>query len=174
MKKVTVSPENKNIKFIDDEHQIVALKSDVNKDVFNIISFVNKSAIKVTIPAFIKKIFASSFAYCNNLIKIEIPQNSELWSIDPKSFVSTSLKSLLIPRNVFYLGYSIFWRSSIRSIEFACDFLYNEFKISLFVDAVDLQVISFPNIHYIRFNLDKSNRVSDFIIFINPEAKIDI
>ena len=74
LKTVTISPSNKNFKYLDSKGQIIVGKSDKNKEIFSTIIFTNRDIEQATIPSCIKSIKSNAFEYCKQLDKIEIAE----------------------------------------------------------------------------------------------------
>ena len=108
LKTVTVSPLNKNFKYLDDNEQIIVGKSDKSKEVFDTIIFVNRNVKQVTIPNFIKYIKPYAFENCKELNTVEFLKDSELASIGSKSFINSTLKEITIPKSVTTIGNNAF------------------------------------------------------------------
>ena len=100
LKKVTISPDNPNFKYMDEKHQIIVGKSDKNSENFDVLVFANREINKVTIPSQIKRICSFSFDECQNLRTIGFSENSMLHSIGKKAFSSSLIRSLYIPASV--------------------------------------------------------------------------
>lgn len=97
IKKVTLSPGNRNFKYSDESHQIVLRKSDINSEVFDVLVFANRNIEKAVIPSYVKFISPEAFDRCNDIEYIEIPENSELVSFDSQSFSKCSIHEIFIP-----------------------------------------------------------------------------
>lgn len=86
LKSVTISPHNKHIKFLDDEHQIIATKSDINTENFDKIIYGQKDIKSVKIPNSSKHIASYPFYNCFLLEKVDISEDSELLTIGKCAF----------------------------------------------------------------------------------------
>lgn len=162
---------------MDDKQQVIVCKSDPNLNNFDAICFANSNIEKVTIPSYIKYIRSSAFSFCKQLKKIEIPENSELYSIGSYSFHSSSIQSLIIPKNIGIIDFYAFNDcSSIKCIEFTGDSLISKLD---FISSTDLQIISFPNLKELEFKISDdydsdSCRFKASIILISAGSLIRI
>ena len=78
LNKIIISP--KNGQFMMKEEKYLIGKNDPNKDEFDKLLFGCHDIDEISIPPNIKIISPSAFHNCSNLIKVEIPSNSNLQS----------------------------------------------------------------------------------------------
>lgn len=97
LKKVTISPNNPNFQYADDNQQIIIGKSDKN---FDVLFFASRKIKQATIPDNIKRISSYAFESCFKLESIEISEDSKLQFIGKNAFSYSSIKSLFIPSDV--------------------------------------------------------------------------
>lgn len=162
---VEISPKNDRFRFLDDKHQIIVSKSDLSNDNYDVICFACRSIQEVIIPSFIKEISSSAFSDCKKLIKIEISEKSELFSIGMNAFRSTSIENILIPRNINEIWYDVFVDCNVLEIiEFLGDYLYD--SSDLFCSLEKIKIISFPNIRKIRIKDEDVYHINDSKIFV--------
>lgn len=93
---VLISPENQNFSFIDENRKIIAGKTDLNRDVYDSLVYVDRSIEIIVFPPSIKHITSFVFASCRNLQTVTIPENSELRSISSFAFSNSSINCLKI------------------------------------------------------------------------------
>ena len=98
LKKISVSPMNNHFVFKEDKYLLG--KSDSNQDEFDILLFARRDIEEISIPSNIKIISSYAFANCDNLIKVEIPPNSNLQAIERYAFISTNINEIFIPPKV--------------------------------------------------------------------------
>lgn len=135
---VEIAKNNKNFILID--NSILLGKTDLKSDTFDVLSFANRDIQNVEIPSNIKIIGSYSFsessiesvsipplvthicegafAWCENLQKIEIQQNSKLEIIDKEAFENCSFQSILIPSSLTKIGVECFYGCRCQNIEF--------------------------------------------------------
>ena len=76
-------------------------KSDESEDEFDTFLFIRRDIKEFSIPSNIKTISSYAFECCDDLIKVEIPMNSNLQTIEHRSFSeSQKIKQIFIPSNV--------------------------------------------------------------------------
>lgn len=90
---------NNNIKYADENHNIIVGKSDINNPNFDVLIYVNKNLNTLTIPSYIKYIDSYIFDECDQLESVVIQENSELTYLND-CFSSSSFSSLTIPSTV--------------------------------------------------------------------------
>lgn len=132
LKKVTIIPTTKqqNISYCNDDESVIVGKTDVNKDEYDVLLFVNRDVKKVTIPPNIKQIasFAfnrsliesivippqitrigpGAFSGCFQLRRVEIAPDSSLQEIEDNVFQCCSIESIFIPPHVKRIGEEAF------------------------------------------------------------------
>lgn len=67
LNKIIISPLNKHFKYIDDQEQIVARKSDNKNEVYDDIIFASRNISSATIPKYVKHIRSHSFEDCTSI-----------------------------------------------------------------------------------------------------------
>lgn len=77
------------------------------------------------------------FSYCKNLKTVSLPDT--LKRIESGSFISTSIKSFIIPKNVEFMGDRVFQDSKIEEIRILSNNIF--FAEKAFVKMPDLKVI---------------------------------
>lgn len=161
-----IQKERQNIISLDDT--FIIGKSDVNKDIYDVLLFARRDVEKVTIPSFIKKIASYSFQFCSKLKSIEFPEDSKLETISKYAFSSSSVESIRIPQHVYKIEDHAFYDCRrLKRIEFTresqlkqiedCAFSYSSLtKISIpkhvvkigecaFSQCSHLEYVDFPN-----------------------------
>ena len=177
VKTVTISPLNKNYKYLDENHQVIIGKSSIKEKTFDTIVFANRDIKNVSIPRSIKFISASSFMNCKKLKRIDIPDDSEIESIGEKAFDSTSLDNFIFPRKICkYENEFLSSSTKIRYIEFLGDGFIDDENDSLFKELKKLVLVSFPNIQNlsIQFNQYIFHFPKEFSLFINHGVDVDL
>ena len=96
--KITISPFNGQFKI--EEGKYLIGKSDSNKDEFDNLLFGCRDIKEISIPSNIKIISSYAFECCYNLIKVEIPPNSNLHTIESNAFSESKIKEIFIPPKV--------------------------------------------------------------------------
>lgn len=165
LKNVELDVNNKYYKKYNEK--MIIGKSSTESDEFDVLVFVERDAINITIPSFIKHISSQSFSYsliqtisipsqikrihreafysCKNLNKIEIPLNSQLTNIEPYSFSYTSIKEIQIPNGVInFFNYAFSLCEELKKIEFQNDSNLKMIGSSSFDDA-DIKCIKIPS-----------------------------
>lgn len=100
LKNITISPLNKNIKYLDDDNKIIVRKSDPKEDVFDTIIFANRDIERAIIPNHIKYIKNVSFKNYKHLKTIEISEDSQIVTFPDDLFTHSSIEYLFIPKGV--------------------------------------------------------------------------
>ena len=120
LNKISLSSKNKNFSFVDNEHKMIAFKSDQNNENYDVLSFACRNIKKAKIPSNIKKINSFSFSRCMNLKTIELSEDSELFVINERAFSGSSIKNILIPKSVNKIGEFAFCGcNNLQTIEFS-------------------------------------------------------
>ena len=116
---VLLSPKNKRFSFIDDDKKMIAFKSDISKENFDVLEFACRNIKKAFIPSSIKQISSFSFSRCLFLRSIEFSKDSELYEINERAFSGSFLMHVFIPDNVRKIGEFAFCGCEIlQTIEF--------------------------------------------------------
>lgn len=120
LKEINVSPDNKKYKTY--ENKIIIGKSNINQNNYDELLFCNRDTKNITIPNFIKHIKSYSFEDCNQLQTLEIPEDSQLQTIEDNSFAISSIKNIKIPSQVIRIGKCAFFKcDQLQRIEFSPD-----------------------------------------------------
>ena len=104
--RINVSPLNDQFLYKEDKYLLG--KSDKNSDEFDILLFARYDIEEISIPSNIKIIDSYAFSHCNELTKIDIPQNSSLQTINKSTFSNLEIKKIFIPSNVSKIGSAAF------------------------------------------------------------------
>ena len=137
LKSIEVDPNNWKYSIYNDK--LIIGKSTKEQENFDILVFCVRDVKTVEIPDFIKiigpfafdcsdikylsipkgvtKISTSSFSSCENLQKIEIPEDSKLETIEGKAFSWASIESLTFPSNLIDLKEKWCYSSNITNIK---------------------------------------------------------
>lgn len=136
---MTLMPNNKHFISIDDT--MIVGKEDPNSDQFDVLIFFKSNVLdfkipknitkiapnavfssrirSVSIPSSLKKIGKNAFYGCIDLVKVEIPADSELQAIGSGAFNQTRIPSIWIPPTVVDIDDDVFLIChSLRIIEF--------------------------------------------------------
>lgn len=127
---ISVKVMAKNPKFMTLNYSAIIGKSDTKSDIYDTLMFVNRSATKVNLPSFIKKIgsyaFSEShiesieitehitkicegaFSDCRRLCNVTFSENSHLGIIEKFAFSNTTISSIKIPKKIKILTEGIF------------------------------------------------------------------
>lgn len=99
---IKISPENKNFKYLDKEHKIIAGKSKFSNN-FDVLIFACHDIKKAFIPSSIRFISPNCFYSCTNLVDVEFAKNSELQKIGNNAFLNTNINKIIIPSHVNFI-----------------------------------------------------------------------
>lgn len=157
LKYIQIIPkEQQNIIYYEDK--LILGKSDNENDEFDVLLFVRRDIENVTIPPNIKQIGSHAFSYspiknliipssvtkigedsffsCRNLIKVEIPQDSQLQFIGKGAFTFTNIESIFIPKNVTQIYEETFeFCDRLKRIDFAKDSELREIGENVFMNV---------------------------------------
>lgn len=141
---ISISPENPNFKYLDNEKKIIVGKTDPNNDIFDVIvRSCNDVSISV-IPSHIKRIDYCAFSNCYNLKNIKFEENSQIEHIGKFAFVGSSLENISIPSNVKIIEGSAFQRcDKLKTVFIPDDSKLHSFSEKLFFDS-GIETISIP------------------------------
>lgn len=89
---IILSPQNPHLTYIDNEHKIIAGKTDKNSPVFNIIFLACSDVKRAQIPSSIKHIANYAFERCNQLETLEFDQGTGIETLG--DFCFSGCKSL--------------------------------------------------------------------------------
>lgn len=127
--KIFKNEEKQNISFYNND--FILGKTNQKSDTFDILLFARRNIENAVIPSFITKISPNSFQNCSKLKSVKFSENSELKSIGNYSFSNSSIESIIIPKNVEFIGESAFYNTKLESIEFS-----KESKIKILNEGV--------------------------------------
>ena len=96
-----IQKNNVNIKYVD--NKILVGKSDVKKDVFDIILFGNRDINHIKIDSNIKRLCSFAFEHCSKLNKVDIDDDSQLKFIDENALSCTLISNFFVPLNVIQI-----------------------------------------------------------------------
>lgn len=99
---ITISKQNKNFSFLDDDHKILIGKSDQKSGDYDTILFACKDVKNVFIPKNIKHncIYSANKYNCTNISSFEFSNDSQLLTISKCAFLNSSIENLTIPSTV--------------------------------------------------------------------------
>ena len=118
LKKITVMQNNPN--FINYQDMFLLGKSDQQREVFDILFYVNSGFEVVVIPSFIKKIAPYAFNENKDLNFVQFSEDSELQIIEKYAFFNSSIKEIVIPSNVTRICECAFQNcTNLSRVEFA-------------------------------------------------------
>ena len=116
LKKITISPLNKNFMFIDDQYLLG--KTNIDQDNFDVLLFARRDIIEAIIPPYIKVIGPRSFDCCSNLNSIKFTKDSQLESIEEYAFSKClSLQNISFPDSLKYIKKYAFSSTIIEEIK---------------------------------------------------------
>lgn len=107
---ISLHPNNKRYKFLNNDKQIIISKSDIDNNEYDTLIFACRNIKKVFIPSTIKHISSSAFQHCQIRI-IEYDDNSQLETIGKKVFGYTKIKNIFIPAKLKHVDTD--WLSEI-------------------------------------------------------------
>lgn len=130
--------EKENIK---NYKEFVLGKSDIYKDLFDVILFVKPNVEKVIIPSFVRCISSHTFSNCIKLDNIEFENGSNLEIIGKCCFNKSNVETLVIPPHVTKIEENCFsFSNKLKAIEFSDN---SEIK------SIGNFVFSYSNIDYL-------------------------
>lgn len=154
LNEIIISPKNDNFSYIDNSHKIIACKSNINTNSYDILAFVFPDVRDVKIPESIKfigpnafnkghieKVFISknvhtigykAFCQCKSLKYIDFDNVSKLDNVSPHSFMFSSIRCIAFPRKLKKIEISTFIGcNNLNCVEFLADEIYfkNDFYI---------------------------------------------
>ena len=116
---ISISPDNKNFSFADEEHKIVIGKSAKNCEVYDVLVFACRDIEYAIIPRYIKHIDSFAFYECKHLKSVEFERNSQLISIGKRAFSHSSIESISLPETLKTIGKSAFlYCKNLQEVEF--------------------------------------------------------
>lgn len=148
LEKVNISPQNKNLTYLDFERMIVIGKSDPSKSAFDVLIFVSRSYIQMIIPNTIRIINTSAFSGCEYLEYVFFEKESNLISIEEGAFSHSTLLGIKIPSSVISIKKNAFARCESMQIVY-----FDEGSQLKFIGN---HAFAFTNI--IRFNFPENIR----------------
>lgn len=150
-------------------------KSNVNQEIFDVITFAAFDVKSVFVPDYIKCLGIGAFSDCYNFTKIEFSEESKLLSIGNFCFSRTSIRSISVPKNVSRIGQNTFtFCYNLHSIEFLNDNF--SFKKIIFHRCTQLDIISLPNsktIHHSDRIYSNFFQNPNFLFFVQANAFLD-
>ncbi|KAK8838602.1 hypothetical protein M9Y10_033234 [Tritrichomonas musculus] len=99
--KITIDPRNPRYLCLDKKY-IIGKSSESSED-YDVLVFAVRDIVEAIIPSFIKKIGPFAFNNCDKLVRIEIPSEPKLETIDEYAFISSSIESFSIPASLIDL-----------------------------------------------------------------------
>lgn len=142
---ISISPENDNFSYLDEDHQIIVGKSRSIIDHYDIIIFGCRNIEKIEIPSFIRIICPFAFSGCEVLRKVTFSIDSELEIIGDFAFSFTKVKKVRIPSQVKHIGCGSFSECHyITSFDFSEDSQLQTIGKEAF-SASSLDYISIPS-----------------------------
>lgn len=116
---ISISPDNKNFSFADEEHKILIGKSAKNCEVYDVLVFACRDIEYAIIPRYIKHIDSFAFYECKHLKSVEFERNSQLISIGKRAFSHSSIESIYLPETLKTIGKSAFlYCENLQEVEF--------------------------------------------------------
>ena len=100
---LTVSQKNEYFSYADKERKMIAKKSDLTKNIYDVLVFVARDVKHVVIPATITQINPFAFDECQHLKTIDFCEDSKLTSIEKYSFLHSTIECLSVPSKVVEL-----------------------------------------------------------------------
>lgn len=116
LEKVKISPQNKYLKYLDDDEMIVIGKSDLNSDLFDVLVFASRFVQTLTIPSFIRHIGKTSASGCQFLKYVFFEKESNLISIDEGAFSHSTLHGIKIPSSCIQIKKNAFARAESMQV----------------------------------------------------------
>lgn len=114
--KIDISPQNPYFKKYGEE--IIIGKSSEEQEIFDVLVFCVRSVKTVKIPNFIRIIGSCSFNECEELLYVEIPEDSQLQIIEKEAFAYSSIESFTVPPSLIHIGEKAFFCcQELREIE---------------------------------------------------------
>ncbi|KAK8898405.1 hypothetical protein M9Y10_000691 [Tritrichomonas musculus] len=171
---VSISPENRNFMFLQDQNKVMVGKSNNEQDNFDVIKFACRDIKKVNIPNYIKRIDSFAFHECSYLNCVEFSDDSQLQSIGESCFTSTSIQRITLPKNIESSGSSTFSSNHLlHSFEALADVF--SFGKDVFSNSSYLNLVSLPNAHkvYNTKEMYQYGSENNFSFFVCSNAAID-
>lgn len=167
---ITISPENKHFKYLDDEHKIIIGKYESSND-FDVIVFACHDIKKAFIPSYIKYISPNAFNLCKNLVEIEFDKNSQLLTIENNAFCHTGIEKISIPSHVKFICKSCFFKCpNLKKIDFEKNSELEIFSDMMFLND-NIESITIPSkVRTLKKDwCDKIKNVKEVIIQPNSD-----
>ena len=148
-------------------------KSDINISFYDEIVFGCRNIKELSVPSKIRKIKAYSFADCQFLHNVQIPENSELKSIEKNAFSFTLFSVISIPKNVVELkdgwcSFCVYLKKIVISNENKC-FKYLDKEKSIVIGKSDLNRNQYDSIIHVNSEINKI-KIPSSIKFIKSFA----
>lgn len=131
-----------------DFYQCRALKTVVwNEDITVLPSFRYCSSLTtIDIPAHVKTIPGSCFAGCSSLSQVNIPEDSELETLEGSCFNGTKISRFDCPPNLKNIGSHSFFGTLIEEFKFPKEFTTGESVYDIFASCKNLRKLVYPSI----------------------------
>lgn len=134
---ITILPDNRNFKYIDNEHKMIAGKSDQNSGCFDVLVFACRDIEKAVIPSTIKYISDFAFQNCKLLKTVDFEDNSELLIIGKKAFCDSSIETIFIPEKLNKIKKGAFSQcKKLEIVEFSCESSLKSIGKTAFSDTI--------------------------------------
>ncbi|KAK8897364.1 hypothetical protein M9Y10_015308 [Tritrichomonas musculus] len=181
--KLIVSPDNKNFKYADGEHQILIGKSNINSENFDVVVLANRTIKNAKIPSTIKYISSYAFSNCFRYklehistlfyFFIEIPEDSQIVSFGKESFSCCSIKKIFIPANFESFGYNCYsgadYLTDIKISPHNKNFKYADKDSKLIIGKSDPNSDNFDILIFANLSIEKAI-IPSTIKIISPHA----
>lgn len=158
LNQVIVSPNNKMIGYLDEDHKLIGRKSNPNNSDYDILEFACRDIIKAHIPSTIKHINAFAFSCCSLLKDITFSEDSELISIGKNALSNCdNLKQLFFPSKLKKLNKK--WR--------------NKFTINKLLISSKNENFGYLDDRHkmVGFKSDPTQNFYDTLIFVSPDVE---
>lgn len=142
---IILSPLNPHLTYIDNQHKIIAGKTDINSPVFNIIFFACRNVKRAQIPSSIKHIASNAFEGCYKLESLEFDQGTSIETLGDCCFSQCrSLQRVSLPKGLKHYGDDVFERcDNMVSIDILDEIVY--ISPSFLPHCGQLEVLNCPN-----------------------------
>lgn len=145
LKNIDISSENKNFKYLNENNEILAEKSEKNNEIYDTIIYANHEIKNPLIPSEIKYIKSNSFSFCTNLQTVKFEKSSQLISIGKWSFFASSIEQITIPSNVTKIvKYTFYNCERLKSVDFLNDSKLTIIEDSTFYNS-SIEKLTFPS-----------------------------
>ncbi|KAK8843557.1 hypothetical protein M9Y10_024614 [Tritrichomonas musculus] len=135
--------EEENVRSFDG--QLIIGKTDIKRDIFDVLLFGPRNIKEVFIPSFIKKIGSNAFNECSQLFSVTFSEDSQLESIENDAFSDSSIESIIIPKGVVNIGECAFMNcSNLKNVYFSKHSKLRVFRKSSFLFS-SIEYICIPS-----------------------------